>query len=89
MSGAVNTGNIAKLLWPGLNQIWGEYKEYQGEYRDLFDIQSSDKAYEEDQLLPGLGYAPVKTQGQSVTYDTRRKGSPRAIRTSRTRWASS
>lgn len=74
MSGAVNTGNIAKLLWPGLNQIWGEYKEYQGEYRDLFDIQSSDKAYEEDQLLPGLGYAPVKTQGQSVTYDTLSQG---------------
>lgn len=71
---ATNTGNIAKLLWPGLNAIWGEYKDYAGEYKDLFDTQSSDKAYEEDQLIPGLGLAPIKTEGQSTSYDTLSQG---------------
>lgn len=71
---ATNTGNIAKLLWPGLNAIWGEYKDYAGEYKDLFDTQSSDKAYEEDQLMPGLGLAPIKTEGAAVQYDTLSQG---------------
>lgn len=69
-----STANIAKLLAPGLNQIWGEYQEYQGEYRDLFEVQTSDKQYEEDQLIPGLGYAPAKPQGSPVTYDTLSQG---------------
>jgi hypothetical protein len=32
----VNTGNIAKLLWPGLNAIWGtDYTEHPAEWSDL------------------------------------------------------
>jgi hypothetical protein len=34
----------------------------------------SDKAYEEDQLMPGFGLAPIKTQGSSVTYDSTSQG---------------
>jgi hypothetical protein len=71
---AVNTGNIAKLLWPGLNAIWGDYKDHPMEYRDLFDTQSSDKAYEEDQLMPGLGLAPIKTEGAATQYDSTAQG---------------
>jgi hypothetical protein len=71
---AVNTGAIAKLLWPGLNAIWGEYKDYDGEYKALFDTQSSSKAYEEDQLIPGLGLAPVKPEGSGVSYDALSQG---------------
>jgi hypothetical protein len=36
------------------------------EWRDLFDSESSDKAYEEDQLMPGFGLAPIKTQGRRL-----------------------
>ena len=71
---ATNTGNIAKLLWPGLNAIWGEYKDHPGEWKDLFETQSSSKAYEEDQLMPGLGLAPIKTEGAAVSYDTLSQG---------------
>lgn len=71
---ATNTGNIAKLLWPGLNAIWGEYKDHEMEYKALFDTQSSTKAYEEDQLIPGLGLAPIKTEGAAVSYDTLSQG---------------
>lgn len=71
---ATNTGNIAKLLWPGLNAIWGSYKDHPGEYTELFDTVSSDKAYEEDQLVPGLGLAPIKTEGGATSYDTLSQG---------------
>lgn len=75
MSGAINTGSIAKLLWPGLNAVWGkEYTEHPVEYRDLFDIETSDKAYEEEVLVPGFGLAPIKEQGAAVQFDSTSQG---------------
>jgi hypothetical protein len=72
---AINTGNIAKLLMPGLNQVWGDgYTDHPMEYTDLFDVSSSEKNYEEDQLLPGFGLAPAKTEGAQVTYDSLSQG---------------
>lgn len=68
---AITTGNIPKLLWPGLNAIWGrEYDEHPKEYTDLFDIKTSDMNYEEDVEVTGFGYAPVKQQGASISYDS-------------------
>lgn len=75
MSGVINTGSIAKLLWPGLNAVWGkEYVEHPVEYRDLFDTDSSDKAYEEEVLVPGFGLAPVKAEGAAVQFDSTAQG---------------
>lgn len=72
---AINTGNIAKLLMPGLNKIWGDgYTDHPMEYTDLFDVDSSEKNYEEDQLIPGFGLAPAKTEGAQVTYDSFSQG---------------
>lgn len=75
MTGIINTGSIAKLLWPGLNAVWGkEYVEHPVEYRALFDIETSDKAYEEEVLVPGFGLAPIKEQGAAVQYDSTSQG---------------
>jgi hypothetical protein len=71
---AFSTGNAAKLLKPGLNVIWGTYKDHPFEYRDLFDVQSSDKQYEEDQLMPGLGLLSVKTEGAPTIYQNTSQG---------------
>jgi hypothetical protein len=71
----ITTGQIAKLLWPGLNARWGaSYTEHPKEYPDLVDVFDSDKAYEEDQEMTGFGMAPIKTQGASVVYDTAGQG---------------
>lgn len=71
----ITTGNIAKLLWPGLNARWGvDYDQHPKEYPDLVDIFSSEMNYEEDQELTGFGLAPVKTQGASIVYDTEGQG---------------
>ena len=71
----ISTGNIAKLLWPGLNARWGtNYDEYPMEWRDLVDTFSSDKNYEEDQEMIGFGLAPIKPQGQPTVYDSAQQG---------------
>lgn len=71
----ITTGQIAKLLWPGLNARWGvDYSEHPKEYTDLVDVFSSDMNYEEDQEMTGFGLAPVKTQGASVVYDEMQQG---------------
>lgn len=71
MAGVITTGSTPKLLWPGLNAIWGmSYAEYVPEWKALFEINSSDKNYEEDVGLTGMGLAPVKVEGEALQYDT-------------------
>ena len=71
MAGPINTGSMAKALWPGVNKFFGMgYQEHPPEWPDLFETESSEKAYEEDVLVPGFGLASVKPQGEAVTYDT-------------------
>lgn len=71
----ITTGQIAKLLWPGLNARWGaSYTEHPKEYTDLVDVFASEMAYEEDQEMTGFGLAPIKTQGASIAYDTAGQG---------------
>ena len=68
--GVINTASFAKLLWPGLNKIYGqEYKEFSVEYTKLVDTDKSTKAYEEDLGLTGFGLASRKTENNSIAYD--------------------
>lgn len=71
----ITTGNAPKLLWPGLNALFGlTYKDIPLQHTEVFDVNTSDKAYEEDQELPGFGLAPVKSEGGSISYDTHAQG---------------
>jgi len=66
----VTTGAAAKLLWPGLNDQFGQmYKEYPLECMDLVEVKTSDKAWEEVLGMRTMGLAPIKTQGGSISYD--------------------
>ena len=71
----ITTGNFPKLLWPGLNKMWGlNYADPDKYYTDLFDTESSEQQYEEDQELTGFGYVPQKPQGTAISYDTHSQG---------------
>lgn len=71
IAGTINTGSAPRLLWPGVETIWGEaYKDHDAYYRKLFSIKSSDKAYELGVEESGFGLAPVKPEGESVRYDS-------------------
>lgn len=73
--GVINTGSHPKLLWPGIKAIWGQvYSEHPVEYTDLFEVGTSEKAYEQMLGLTGFGLAPVKPEGQPGTYDSEVQG---------------
>ena len=68
---AINRADIAKQLLPGLNAIFGlEYAAVDEEERPLFDMENSDRAFEEEVLMTGFGAAPTKAEGAAVVYDT-------------------
>ena len=67
---AINRASIAKELLPGLNAVFGiEYGEANEEHKPLYEVESSDRAFEEEVLFPGFGGAPVKGEGAAVVYD--------------------
>lgn len=72
---AITTGNHPKALWPGVHAWFGRvYDEHVEEYTDLFDVQSSERAYEEEVEVTGFGLAPVKSQGTGISYDSESQG---------------
>lgn len=71
----ITTGTHPKALWPGIRAWWGRsYNEHPVEFMELFDKQTSDKAYEEEVEITGFGLAPVKPQGQQIFYDIEAQG---------------
>lgn len=68
--GVITTGAHPKALWPGIHAFWGQiYNANPTEYTDLYDVDDSDKAYEEDVQITGFGLALVKPEGGPMTYD--------------------
>ena len=66
----ITSASFAKALWPGINKWYGAaYDEWPVEYTDLFDMEGSRRAYEEDQGRTGFGLAAVKPEGAAISYD--------------------
>ena len=75
VGGVITTGAHPKFLWPGIKTVWGrQYAEHAQEYPDLFDVETSDKAYEEDVEISGFGVLREKDQGAALNYDTEVQG---------------
>jgi len=67
---AISRAQLVKELEPGLNALFGmEYDNYENEHEAIYDIEKSDRAFEEEVMLSGFGEAPVKTEGAGVQYD--------------------
>ena len=67
---AISRAQLVKELEPGLNALFGlEYKRYENEASQIFDQESSDRAFEEEVMLSGFGTADVKPEGQGISYD--------------------
>jgi hypothetical protein len=68
---AINRAQLVKELVPGLHALFGlEYDRYSAEYEEIFESETSERAFEEEVMLTGFGEAPVKFEGSGVTYDT-------------------
>jgi len=61
---------LVKELEPGLNALFGlEYDRYENQNAEIFETESSDRAFEEEVMLGGFANASVKPEGQGVVYD--------------------
>ena len=72
---AISRSQLAKELEPGLNALFGmEYNRYEQQHAEIFETESSDRAFEEETLIVGFGNAKVKTEGQGVEFDNATEG---------------
>lgn len=67
---AMSRAQLVKELEPGLNALFGlEYKNYENQHTQIYAVETSDRAFEEEVMESGFGEAPVKTEGAGVSYD--------------------
>jgi len=66
----ISRAQITKQLIPGLHEIIGlNYKSIDNEHKALFDEYKSERSFEEEVLMSGLGEAPIKSEGTGVAFD--------------------
>ncbi|MEY3105836.1 MAG: hypothetical protein RJA72_1868 [Pseudomonadota bacterium] len=67
---AISRAQLLKELLPGLNALFGlEYKRYGEEHKEIFTSETSERSFEEETKLSGMGAAPVKSEGSALAYD--------------------
>ena len=67
---AISRGQLVKELEPGLNALFGlEYKQYENQHAEIYNTESSDRAFEEEVMLSGFAQAQVKPEGSGVVFD--------------------
>jgi len=60
---------ILRQLEPGLNAVFGmDYKRYAEQHAQIYDIETSDRSFEEELKNTGLGLAQVTDEGHGVPY---------------------
>ena len=67
---AISRSQLVKELEPGLNALFGmEYDRYENQHAEIYDTETSDRAFEEEVMLVGFGNAPTKAEGAGVEFD--------------------
>jgi hypothetical protein len=68
---AISRSQLLKELLPGLNALFGvEYSRYGEEHKEIYEVETSERSFEEETKLSGFGTAPVKNEGSAIAYDT-------------------
>ena len=67
---AISRAQLLKELLPGLNALFGmEYARYDDEHSEIYESESSSRSFEEEVKLSGFDAAPVKDEGDAISYD--------------------
>ncbi len=64
-------GQFSQLMAPGLHDIfvhWLDMKQRVEEYSHIFNIENTDKAFEDEVEFSGLGPMPTKPEGEAIEY---------------------
>ena len=66
---AISRAQLKKELLPGLNALFGlEYKRYGEEHKEIYEIETSERSFEEETKLSGFSAAPTKYEGNAIAY---------------------
>jgi hypothetical protein len=75
MSGVITRSNHPDALWPGVKAWYGKnYETLPMLWSDVFERQTSNKAYEKVIESTGFGLAVAKPEGSSISYDSDQEG---------------
>jgi hypothetical protein len=67
---AISRAQLLKELLPGLNALFGmEYSRYGEEHKEIYEVETSERSFEEETKLSGFSAAPVKNEGSAIAYD--------------------
>ena len=67
---AISRAQLLKELLPGLNALFGlEYAQYGDEHKEIYEVENSERSFEEETKLSGFSAAPVKPEGNAIAYD--------------------
>ena len=67
---AISRAQLLKELLPGLNALFGmEYSTYGEEHKEIYEVENSERSFEEETKLSGFSAAPVKNEGSAIAYD--------------------
>ena len=67
---AISRAQLLKELLPGLNALFGlEYARSGEEHKEIYEIETSERSFEEETKLSGFSAAPVKAEGSAIAYD--------------------
>ena len=67
----ITRSQISKQMEPGLNALFGLiYNRYEQQHLEIFDEESSERAFEEDVMQAGFSTAPIKSEGSAITFDS-------------------
>ena len=67
---AISRAQLLKELLPGLNALFGlEYARYGEEHKEIYEVESSERSFEEETKLSGFAAAAVKSEGSAIQYE--------------------
>lgn len=67
----ISRAQTLKELLPGLNALFGlEYQKYENEHEMIYETETSERSFEEEQALSGFAAAPVKSEGAAMSFDS-------------------
>lgn len=70
MANALITGNVGTLMAPGINQIiYNELPDHNEEFSQICKVETTDRAFEQDQVFGGIGLARIKRELVGFEYD--------------------
>ena len=62
--------NFGDTLAPGFREIFfDKFKSYPDEYKEIVNVLTSTRQYEDDSSVSGFGLVPQKNEGSGITYD--------------------